>query len=933
MKWWPFTKRNADLERELQSDLALEELEQRERGLSSEEVRYAALRAFGNPALIREQTHEVWGWAPFERLLQDLRFALRQLRRSPGFTLTVVLILALGIGANSAIFSVINSVMFRALPVENPRNLVVFTWTAQQQLKYHGHSSFGDCGSPGSDCSLSMPFFRAVRSGANSFSDVAALAGPLDINFAGNGTAVTARGEYVSGDFFSTLGIKTIVGRPLNLSDDSTSAPPVIVLNYGYWQRSFGGDPSAVGRVVRLNNTQVAIVGVADPRFAHLTPGKTQDFFMPFALVDRVRSEWWGDEDDRLSDPAIFWINIVARLKPEVSISQAEAEVSGIFRNQVLHGATPLSTPSAAPAVSLKPARQGLNGATTEIASLLNVIMVGVSLVLLIACANVAGLMLSRSAHRQKEMATRQALGASRARIARQLIVESVVLSITGGGLGVIVAIWGIHALVQLISNGSAADFGFEVVLDWRVFAFTSAVTFATGIFAGFAPALRGSRVDLTPALKEGAFSIPATSRTGLRFRLGDALVAAQVALSIVVLVGAGLLMRTLNNLHQLHPGFDTQNVLLFGLDPRTAGYTESQAVALYGNLQRRLAALPGVVAVSYSQNALLSRSTSGFDVHLDNAAPKSNVNTDVLPVGPGFFSTMRIQVLAGRAFTAADFNSAVDTNAALAKAGKVSDKRPAGSPSLLAPVPVMINPTFARRFFPDRNPVGLHIGNAQRDEPAKGPQPGFLIVGIAGDTKYEGLRREVRPLMFLPLVQNSAHFELRTATDPDELVKAVRSVVTAVDDNLPLFAVRTQAEQIEQTLFQERIMSRLASFFALLAVLLACVGLYGLMAFTVNRRTSEIGIRMALGAERSRIARMVLRESLLLVICGLAIGIPAAALASRLISTQLFGLRPGDPFTLLATCVLMLGVTAIASYLPARRAASVDPMRALRNE
>jgi hypothetical protein len=293
----------------------------------------------------------------------------------------------------------------------------------------------------------------------------------------------------------------------------------------------------------------------------------------------------------------------------------------------------------------------------------------------------------------------------------------------------------------------------------------------------------------------------------------------------------------------------------------------------------------------------------------------------------------MRIPVRAGRAFTSADFDSAVGTNAAVAKGGKVSDRRPAGSPSLLAPVPVMINQTFARRYFPDRNPIGLHIGNAQRDEPAKGPQPGFLIVGVTGDTKYGSLRREVRPLMFLPLVQNSAHFELRTATDPGELVKAVRSVVTAVDDRLPLFAVRTQTEQVEQTLFQERIMSRLASFFALLAVLLACVGLYGLMAFTVNRRTSEIGIRMALGAERSRIARMVLRESLLLVICGLAIGIPAAALASRLISTQLFGLKPADPTTLLAACILMLGVTATASFLPARRAASVDPIRALRNE
>ena len=677
MRWWQLRKRNADLERELRSDLELEEEEQRDRGLSPEEARHAALRAFGNPALIREQTHEAWGWALFERLLQDFRFALRQLRRSPGFTLTVVLILALGIGANTAIFSVINAVTLRALPVDNPRQLVLFTWTAKQQLKFDGHNSYGDCGSPGSDCSLTMPFFRAVRTGTNSFSGVAALAGPLDVNFEGNGTAVIARGEYVSGDCFSTLGIETILGRPLNLSDDSISAPPVIVLNYGYWQRAFGGDPAAVGRVVRLNNTQVAIVGVADPRFTHLTPGKTQDFFMPFALVDRVRSEWWGDQD-RLADPATFWINIVGRLKPEVPISQAEAEVSGIFRNQVLHGVTPLSTPSAAPAIRLLPARQGLNGASSEIAPLLNLIMAAVGLFLLIACAKVAGLMLSRSAHRQKEMATRQALGASRARIARQLLVESAVLSIAGGGLGVIVAIGGVHALVQLMSNGSAAPFAFAVVPDWRVLAFAGAVTFAAGTLAGLAPAFRGSRVDLTPSLKESALSIPALSRRGLRFRLGDALVAVQVALSIVMLVGAGLLIRSLNNLHQLQPGFDTQNLLLFGLDPKTAGYTDSQTVALYSNLQQRLAALPGVVSVSYSEAALLSQSTSGFDVHLENAPPKSNVLTDVLPVGPGFFSTMHIPLLAGRAFTAADFASAVDTNAAVTAAEKKPDKRSA---------------------------------------------------------------------------------------------------------------------------------------------------------------------------------------------------------------------------------------------------------------
>ena len=950
MKWWQIKKRRADLERELLSDLELEEEEQQERGLSPEEARSAARRAFGNTTLIKEQTHEAWGWARVELFLQDLRYALRQLRRFPGFALTVVLILALGIGANTAIFSVIDAVMFRALPVENPQQLVLFTWTSRQQLKLHGHSYYDDCDTSNSDCSLSLPFFRGVRAQSSSFSSVAALAGPLEVDFAGEGPAVIAHGEYVSGDFFSTLGIKTILGRQLGLSDDSPSAPPVIVLDYSYWQRAFGADPSVVGRVVRVNNTQVAIVGVADPRFKHLTPGKTQDFFMPFSLVDRVRGEWWSNQD-RLSDPALFWVSIVGRLKPEVSIGQAQVEVSTLFRNLVLHGAAPFSSPTDNPAIRLLPARQGLNGESAEYAPMLNLIMVAVGLVLLVACANVAGLMLARSARRQKEMATRQALGASRARIARQLLTESVMLSLAGGASGVFVAIWGVHALVHLLSKGATEPFAFAVAPDWRVLAFTAAITLATGVLSGLAPIFRDVRVDLTPFLKDGASSTPGGSQRGRRFRLGDALVVVQVALSIVVLGGAGLLVRTVTNLHQLHPGFDTQNVLLFGINPKIAGYTDAQTVALYRNLQQRLAALPGVVSASYSEDALVSQSTTGLDFHLDGAAPKSNIESDVLAVGPDFFSTMHIPMLSGRVFSSADFSSAFATNAAVTAAEESARKLPVGSassanltsptispsvhplPLQLAPVPVMINQAFARRFFPNRNPLGLHIGNAQYDEPAKGPQSGFLIVGIVGDTKYHSLRREVRPMMFMPLVSNSAHFELRSAIDPNELIKPVHGIVSAIDNKLPLFAVRTQTEQIEQTLFQERITSRLSSFFALLALLLACVGLYGLMSYTVNRRTSEIGIRMALGAERSRISSMVLRESLLLVFCGLLIGVPAAALASRLIANQLFGLKPGDPATLLAACVLMVGVTTIASYMPARRAASVDPMQALRSE
>jgi predicted permease len=935
------------LKEEVEEHLALQTEEYVRAGLPPAEAHRQAILKFGPVEAVREEHFAEVRLAFIETLLQDLRFALRMLAKSPGFTAVTTLTLALGIGANTAIFSVIDAVMIRALPVENPQQLVLFTWTSNHQIKYRG-SSYGDCDAPNPDCTFSMPFFRDMRAQANAFSGVAASAGPLDVNFTGNGPASIAKGEFVSGDFFSTLGLKTVLGRPLGLQDESPTAPAAIVLNYAYWQRAFGADPSAVGRIVSLNNRQVAIVGVADPRFMHLTPGKTEDFFMPFSLVDRVHGEWGGDHD-RLNEPATFWINIVGRLKPGVTMGQAQAAVSTIFRNHVLRGAKPLSTEADNPAIRLLPARQGLNGDTVEYMPMLNLIMVAVGFVLLIACANVTGLILARSARREKEMATRQALGASRARIARQLLTESIVLSLAGGALGVLVAFAGVRALVTLMSNGPADEFGYAIAPDWRVLAFTTAVTLTTGILSGLAPTLLGARVDLTPSLRQNASSPPGASRAGQRFPLGNVLVVVQVALSIVVLAGAGLLVRTLSNLHHINPGFDTQNILLFGINPKIAGYTDAQTVQFYSNLQQRLAALPGVISASYSEYALLSMSTSGSDVHLDGAAPKSNVNTDTLTVGPDFFSTMHIPMLGGRVFTSADFASAVQTHAAIAAAqkapGKPASPGPAGPTSLAsassarpstsppAPTPVMINQAFAQRFFPNRNPVGLHMGNAQEDEPAKGPQPGFLIVGIVGDTKYGSLLRDVRPMMFLPLVGNSAHFELRTAADPSALVKLVRGAVSAADNNLPLFNVRTQTEQIEGTLSQQRLLSNLSSFFALLALLLACIGLYGLLSYDVAQRTRELGIRMALGAQKRGVMHLVLRQGFLLVLVGVAVGIAAAIGVTRFMNSMLYKVHTTDPVTFAGVAILLSLVALVACTIPARRAMRVDPIVALRCE
>jgi macrolide transport system ATP-binding/permease protein len=882
----------------------------------------------------------------FSSIVQDNRYALRMLRKSPGFTAVAILTLALGIGANTAIFSFIDGILLRSLPVKDPQQLVVLRWSAHTRPKLKGHSDYGDCLNLPGDCSFSLPFFKNLRDHNEAFSGMAAFAGPLDYDFSGNGPASMAQGQYVSGDFFSTLGVNAIIGRPLGLSDDSPSAPPAIVLSYAYWQRAFGADRSAVGRVVRLNNISTVIVGVAEPRFTSLTPGKTIEFFMPFSVADRIRPEHWG-RGDRISDPSVWWSVIVGRLKPGVLLAQAQAVATTMFVNETTHGAARFLNEADAPSIRLLPAAEGLNGESSQIAPMFYLLMFAVGLILLIACANVAGLMLARSATRQREMAVRLALGAGRGRIMRQLLTESLMLSLIGGGLGIFLSLWGINAITVLLSSGYGA-FPFEIAPDWRVLLFTVAVTFAVGILFGLAPSLRGARIDLTPSLKETASLLPGSAaHSGRWFRLGNALVVAQVALSIVVLIGAGLLVRTLRNLHNLNPGFDTRSILLLGLNPTAAGYTDQKTAQLYGDLQKRFAALPGVISVSYSEDALLSGNWSSDDVHLDGAPPKQNVEAARLTVGLNFFSTMRIPLLAGRVFNSADFavasaiiaaRTAAEGAASKAKASDSANPAAAATRAVsnpnFAPLPVIINETLARQYFPNQNPLGKHFSDPQEDNEAPaGLQPGYLIVGIAGDAKYNSLRREIKPTMYMPLVNNTAHFELRTATDPLALVKLVRGVVSGVDDNLPLFDVRTQTEQIDQTLFLDRLMARISSAFALLALVLACIGLYGLLSYEVARRTRELGIRMALGAQRRDLLRLVVSQGILLVLIGATIGIATAIGVTRFMSTILYGVHADDPLTFAGVAILLTVVALAACYIPARRAMRIDPLVALRYE
>ena len=934
-----------DMDEELRSHIQNRAEDLIRSGLSRAEAERRARLEFGGYQKCKEEIRESLGAHFLETLLQDVRYALRMLRKSPGFTAVAILTLALGIGANTAIFSVLDAVLLRSLPVKDPQQLVVLRWSAHGKPKVHGYSGFGDC--VDEKCSFSLPFFRTMDAQAQVFSGTAAFAGPLDMDLSGNGAASIAHGTFVSGEFFSTLGVNTFIGRALTASDDTPSAPATIELTYAYWQHAFGGDRSVIGRSIHLNNVPVTIVGVAEPRFTNLTPGNTQDLFLPCSLADRIKGEWWGNQT-RTSDTSIWWVIALGRLKPGVSVAQAQAAMTTIFRNETLHGASPAFTEADAPEIHLLPAQAGLNGETSQIAPILYLLMFGVGFILLIACSNVAGLMLARSATRQKEMSLRLALGAARSRLIRQLLTESVLMSLIGAVFGILFAAWGVRAFVELFSSGYD-EFPFAISPDWRILMFTIAVTFITGILFGLAPALRGTRVDLTPSLKENASSLPGAAAHAKRFlRLGNALVVAQVALSIVVLIAAGLLVRTMRNLHNLNPGFDARNILLFELDPTIAGYTDAQTQQLYSHLQQQFAAIPSVTSVSYSEDALLDGGHSGDDVHLDSAPPKQNVNTGILPVGLNFFSTMRIPVLAGRTFTSADFATAIATNAAqhaveTAQAKQHSAPDTAAAAALAsaqqaythsAPVPVLINETFAKKFLSKQNPLGLHMGGGQStDDDVQHPSPGYTIIGVVADTKYAHLRKPVEPIMFLPLVSNSAYFELRAAANPTPLIKNVRDIASRAADNLPLTHVLTQAEQIDQTLYLERLLSRLSGLFGVLALVLACIGLYGLLAYEVARRTREIGIRMALGAQQRDLLRLVVGQGILLAIIGSVLGIAAALGVTRFISAMLYGVRPNDPLTIIAVAILLGLVALLACYIPARRAMKVDPMVALRYE
>jgi predicted permease len=864
------------------------------------------------------------GWdSRFARLPQDLLFALRMMRKNPIFTAVAVLTLSLGIGANTAIFSVLNALLLHSAPARNPQQLFSLRWSAKSRPKLYSHSSYGDCqthwtASAGSSCSFSLPFFRSLQQQtASPFAGLAGFAGAPRVDLSGNGEASIVTGQLVSGDYFSTLGVQPAAGRLIAPADDIPKSGDVVVLSYRYWQSAFGASASAIGKTIRLNSVPFTIIGVAEQRFGNLAVSTPYDLWLPLSANPQLIPNY----DPRNAEADSWWVEIVARLRDDVPRKRAEADVSLYFRNAVIHGERPVSNDSDQPSLQLLPLSQSL-GPSADKLQPVYVLALAVGLLLLIACANVAGLLLARATARRKEIAVRVAVGAARGHIVSQLLTESIVLSALGGSCGILVAIWALHAITTMISNGGQRPLPFNPSIDLRVLGFTAAVSIMTGTVFGIAPALRATHVDLNTAMKgnDSATGTSGERRHWLSF--GNALVCVQVGLAIVLLIGAGLLMRTLSNLQRVNPGFDTHNILMFGIDARLAGYKDTQVDDLYRNLQQSLAAIGGVRQVSYSWRPLLRGSLWTHDVHFPGTPADARVESDYMAVGPGFLETMGIPILAGHEFTDSEFDAA-------RKIALQNQQHPHDAPPT-QPMPVIVNQKFAQQYLKGTL-LGSQFGYENEGERRR--SFGFEVVGIAGDAKYNDLRREIKPTMYVPSAAAAVYFEVRTALSPESLISSVRSTVSSVDGSLPVFDIKTQKQQIDEQLVSERTLARLSGFFGGLALLLASIGLYGLLTYDVAQRTHEIGVRMALGASQSTVIASIVERGMSLAAAGALAGSALGVAVVRLLRTLLYGVGPLDPTTLVTVAGLLLLVALAACTVPARRAAKVDPMISLRCE
>ena len=898
-------------------------------GASAREAERAARAQFGNAVLIRERSREMWSFRWIEELAQDLRYSFRMIRKSPVLAGVIVSSLALAIGANTAIFSLVDAVLLKRLQVKKPDQLVLLSWGARRPTPAHWIS-----GSTRTDpdtrevtsTSFSSDQYLRMREENRTLSEMFAFA-PLysNLNLSIDGHADVATGQAVSASYYRGMGVEAILGRTINDDDDRAGADPVAVITYKCWKQRFGLDPSAIGKSVQVNALPVTVVGVtADGFEGALEIGSTADVTMPLAEEGMITRRPPEDTDNWR-----WWLRVMGRLAPGTTFEQVRANLEGAFQQSALEGhqwllakdpagvPDPVNTPRLIPASG----SQGLVAHRRDHSRQLYVLLIVVSLVLLIACANTANLLLSRSAARQKEIAVRAALGAGRSRLIRQLLTESLTLAILGGIAGLVLAYWA-KGFLLLAAPWGGDPLKLDLTLNGRVLLFTAGTAIATGLVFGVAPAFRATRVETAPALKDSSASQTPGRR---RVALGRALVLIQVAVSLVLLIGAGLFLRTLHNLERVDYGFDANNLLLFKVDASLNGYKGASLAGLYERVSERISGLPAVEQTTMSELSLLSGSeTIWSHLKIVGAAdqPDPSASIFVLKGKENFLEAMHIPILAGRSLSAADGP---------------------GAPSV-----AVVNEAFARLGFGNENPLGRSFKFGENSKTL------IEVVGVARNARFDSLRGDIPPTIYVPLAQVMAGraagygviFEVRTAGNPMQLVPSVRQTLQDIDSNIALVDITTQERVIRDSLSNERLFAGFTAALGGLALLLAAIGLYGTLSYNVSQRTSEIGIRMALGALAGKVIMHVIRQTMIVVVIGILIGVAGSVLVTRVISaamlglsadpdapSMLFGVKPGDPMTIALAAVVLLGVALAAGYLPARRASRIDPIRALRYE
>jgi predicted permease len=876
-----------------------------QRGMNPREARYAATRTFGGVEQVKEECRDARGLAFVETLVQDIRYGLRMMRKNPVFTVVAVVSLALGIGANTAIFSLMDAVMIRSLPVAEPQRLVLLRWVSKDWPKtvlsnLNGSSWRDEVGRTVSS-SFSYDTFQHLRAqGAPVLSGIAAFADQNKVTATMDGRSETAEGQLVSGNFWSVLGVNATLGRVFTDSDDQPGAVPAAVISHRYWTRRFARDPSVLGRNIIVNGVALTIVGITPAEFFGMYSGRSPDIFLPLTLQPRIEETWSGDGRAAIGLPDYWWTELVARLKPGVSTGEANARLDPLFRQSIV-GNGP--APADLPGLMLAPGGQGGRNLRTRFSKPLYILMAVVGLVLLIACANVASLLVAKASARKKEAAVRLALGASRSRLIRQLLTENMMLACLGGAAGLLLANWGARLLVALVPR-SSTPLVLDVAPNFHVLIFSIAISILTSILFGLAPAIHSTRLDLTPALKQA----PAYGASSRRLGFGGALVAVQLALSLVVLTGASLFVRTLVNLNSVELGFDRRNLLLFSMDGTLSSYKGSAVTSLYERIRESIAAHPAVESVTLSGHRLIGGGgRMEYFLVKSPAMAERKVDVWLHLVGARFFETMRVPLLVGRGIRERDDGS--------------------------APRIAVVNEAFVRQFLKGVSPVGERV----RWESA--PEAGDIeIVGVVRNAKYAKIQDDAPATLYLPYLQhpsaiNEMSFEVRTVGNPLAIATDVRRAVAAIDKNVPLSDMQTQVQQIDRFLMKERLFATLSAAFGVLALVLAAIGLYGTISYAAARRTSEIGIRMALGASRSSVLWLILRGTLAMLAVGILVGLPASLAAAQLVRSQLFGLSAMDPASLAGAVVILGALAMAAGWIPARRAARVDPMTALRYE